>query len=148
MGGKFTIYDLVIILIPLFVLFLRKPIVNIISKKRPILEHGVVSFIVEGFVEIIESVSYYISNSISFVRVAAFALSHTVLSLIVFKLSELLTISSGSIPGIFILIIGNIIIILLEGLIVTIQVIRLEYYEFFSKFFTEIGKEFKPFILD
>jgi len=40
--------------------------------------------------------------------------------------------------------IGNAVIIGLEGLIVTIQVIRLQYYEFFSKFFTRTGKEFKP----
>jgi V/A-type H+-transporting ATPase subunit I len=43
------------------------------------------------------------------------------------------------------LIIGNGIIILLEGMIVAIQVVRLQYYEFFSKFFTETGKAFTPF---
>ncbi len=48
---------------------------------------------------------------------------------------------------ILIIIIGNSIIIVLEGLIVTIQVIRLQYYEFFSKFFTESGEEFHPFTL-
>jgi V/A-type H+-transporting ATPase subunit I len=46
-----------------------------------------------------------------------------------------------------IIVIGNLIIIGLEGLIVTIQVVRLQYYEFFSKFFTESGEEFKPFTL-
>jgi V/A-type H+-transporting ATPase subunit I len=49
--------------------------------------------------------------------------------------------AGGLIIGIF----GNLVIIVLEGLIVTIQVIRLQYYEFFSKFFTETGREFTPF---
>ena len=51
----------------------------------------------------------------------------------------------GSVAGIAILIVGNAIVIVLEGMIVAIQVIRLQYYEFFSKFFHETGKEFKPF---
>jgi V/A-type H+-transporting ATPase subunit I len=40
---------------------------------------------------------------------------------------------------------GNLLIIVLEGMIVAIQVVRLQYYEFFSKFFTETGVEFSPF---
>ncbi|MBO4321343.1 MAG: hypothetical protein J5857_12820 [Treponema sp.] len=47
--------------------------------------------------------------------------------------------------GIAISIVGNAIVIVLEGMIVAIQVIRLQYYEFFSKFFNETGREFKPF---
>ena len=79
----------------------------------------------------------------SFLRVGAFALSHAVLSFIVFKLTDLV---GGYLSmGLFVSIIGNVIIILLESLIVSIQVIRLQYYEFFSKFFTETGVEFKPF---
>ena len=50
--------------------------------------------------------------------------------------------------GIVILVIGNGIVIVLEGMIVAIQVIRLQYYEFFSKFFNETGKEFKPFTFE
>ena len=51
----------------------------------------------------------------------------------------------GSIAGIVVMIAGNAVIIVLEGMIVAIQVIRLQYYEFFSKFFHETGSEFKPF---
>ena len=51
----------------------------------------------------------------------------------------------GTIGGIIILIAGNAIIVVLEGMIVAIQVVRLQYYEFFSKFFHENGREFKPF---
>jgi len=80
--------------------------------------------------------------------VGAFALSHAVLSYIVFRFTEeLVNIGNpfGSVSGALILVFGNVIIIVLEGMIVAIQVVRLQYYEFFSKFFTETGIEFSPF---
>jgi V/A-type H+-transporting ATPase subunit I len=146
-GGAFYTYDIIFLAIPLGLLVLREPIHHIIYSKRPILHSGIAGFIMEGMIEIMESVSYYISNSLSFVRVAAFALSHTVLSLIVFELGDFLAESSGTIGPILIIILGNLVIITLEGMIVAIQVVRLQYYEFFSKFFTETGEEFKPFSL-
>jgi V/A-type H+-transporting ATPase subunit I len=83
---------------------------------------------------------------VSFLRVGAFALSHAVLSFIVFTLSGMVSqIAAGPIFSMIIMIFGNGVIIILEGMIVAIQVIRLQYYEFFSKFFTETGVEFSPF---
>jgi V/A-type H+-transporting ATPase subunit I len=52
---------------------------------------------------------------------------------------------AGSVLSLLIMIFGNTVIIILEGMIVAIQVVRLQYYEFFSKFFTETGVEFTPF---
>jgi V/A-type H+-transporting ATPase subunit I len=147
-GGRLGGFDFAFIALPLLVLFFREPIVHVVTGKRPLLKEGVFGFIMEGIVELMESAIYYVSNSVSFLRVAAFALAHTVLSTIVFLLADMV----GGAPGgialrILVIIIGNSIIIVLEGLIVTIQVIRLQYYEFFSKFFTESGEEFKPFSL-
>jgi V/A-type H+-transporting ATPase subunit I len=103
-------------------------------------------FIVEGFVELLETASTYVSNTVSFLRVGAFALSHAVLSYIVFYFSgEVSRVTGGTAFALLILIFGNGVIILLEGMIVAIQVIRLQYYEFFSKFFTETGVAFAPF---
>ncbi|MDR3303705.1 MAG: hypothetical protein LBS86_04775, partial [Treponema sp.] len=51
----------------------------------------------------------------------------------------------GPLLSIIIVIFGNLVIIVLEGMIVAIQVVRLQYYEFFSKFFTETGVAFAPF---
>jgi V/A-type H+-transporting ATPase subunit I len=100
-------------------------------------------------VEILETASTYISNTVSFLRVGAFALSHAVLSYIVFRFSEEIARSgagaAGSLSALLIMIFGNALIIVLEGMIVAIQVVRLQYYEFFSKFFTETGVEFAPF---
>ena len=148
LGGHFGAIDFAALAVPLLALFFREPIVRLATGQRPLLKDGLFAFIMEGIVEILESAIYYVSNSVSFLRVAAFALAHTVLSTIVFLLSDMV----GGAPGgivfrILVILIGNSIIIVLEGLIVTIQVVRLQYYEFFSKFFNESGEEFSPFIL-
>ncbi len=115
---------------------------------EPVLKDGLLSFLMEGIVELLESLTYYVSNSVSFLRVAAFAMAHAVLSVIVFELSAMLANAPGGVIfQALIILIGNLIIIVLEGLIVTIQVIRLQYYEFFSKFFTATGEAFTPFTL-
>lgn len=142
-SGSFEIYDAIVIGVLLLCVALSDPLTRLVEGKRPVFENGFFSAIIEGIVEILEIVSTYISNSVSFVRVGAFALSHAVLSFIIFTLTDMLG-GSISVGGIAVTIIGNIVIIVLEGMIVAIQVIRLQYYEFFSKFFTETGKEFKP----
>jgi V/A-type H+-transporting ATPase subunit I len=148
LGGRIMVFDFVLVALPLLVLFFREPLYHLLTGKRPLLKEGFFNFIMEGIVEILESVIYYISNSVSFLRVAAFALAHAVLSVIVFTMGDLVSSAPGGIfLKVIILIIGNAIIIVLEGLIVTIQVVRLQYYEFFSKFFTESGEEFHPFTL-
>ncbi len=102
---------------------------------------------VKGFVAVLEPISFYLSNSLSFLRVGAFALSHVVLSFIVFTMGDMMRQRSGM--GILwqaiIVLFGNAIIIFLEGLIVAIQIVRLQYYEFLSKFLTETGSPFMPF---
>jgi V/A-type H+-transporting ATPase subunit I len=145
-GGRFTNYDYAGLAVPVFLIFFGPAIWRFISGQRPVLEEGLMVFIMEGFVELIESVSSYISNTVSFLRVGAFAFSHAVLSFIVFTLSGLVQdLAAGPLISLLIIIAGNIIIILLEGMIVAIQVVRLQYYEFFSKFFTETGVAFMPF---
>ena len=145
-GGRFENYDYVGLAVPVFLIVFGPAIWRFFSGARPVLEHGLMVFIVEGFVELLESASSYISNTVSFLRVGAFALSHAVLSFIVFTLSGLVkNLAAGPLISLLIIIAGNAIIILLEGMIVAIQVVRLQYYEFFSKFFNETGVAFAPF---
>jgi V/A-type H+-transporting ATPase subunit I len=146
-GGSFFLIDFAVLLIPVMCIFFGPVIWRIIAGERPVLQHGLMVFIMEGFVEILETVSSYISNTVSFLRVGAFALSHAVLSFIVFNFYERLANYgiTGSLSGLLIMIVGNAIIIVLEGMIVAIQVVRLQYYEFFNKFFIETGVEFAPF---
>jgi len=139
-------FDVLGLVIPVLGIFFGPSIWRAVSGERPVFAEGLGVYIMEGFVEILETVSTFISNTVSFLRVGAFALSHAVLSYIVFRFSEEVSvIPAGTFVGVFILVIGNLIIILLEGMIVAIQVVRLQYYEFFSKFFIETGVEFLPF---
>jgi len=147
LGGRFEAYDFAGLLIPVFCIFFGQVIWRIIAREKPVLENGLLSFIMEGFVEVLDTVSTYFSNTVSFLRVGAFALAHAVFSFIIFYFTEQLASSgiAGTLSAALIMIAGNAIIIVLEGLIVAIQVIRLQYYEFFNKFFIETGVEFAPF---
>ncbi len=91
---------------------------------------------IEGF----ESLMTYISNTLSFLRVAAFSLNHVALSVAVFTLADMM----GTTGHWITVVLGNIFILVLEGGIVIIQVLRLEYFEGFSRFFRGDGKEFRP----
>jgi len=91
-------------------------------------------------IETLETLTGYISNTLSFLRVAAFSLNHAALAIAVFTLAEMMESTGHWIT----VICGNIFILVLEGAIVTIQALRLEYYEGFSRFFSGDGKEFKP----
>lgn len=101
--------------------------------------------VVLNFFEIMHSLMSFVSNTASFVRLAAFALNHVGLSLAVIMLAEMVhSLPGGIVMKGIILVIGNIIIVCLEGLIVFIQTLRLEYYEFFGKFYKGGGSAFKP----
>jgi len=147
MGGSFEAYDFAGLFTPLFFIFFGHVIWRLIAKEKPVLENGLLAFVMEGFVEVMETVSTFFSNTVSFLRIGAFALAHAVFSFIVFYFTEVLAHSgvAGTLSAALIMITGNAIIIVLEGLIVAIQVIRLQYYEFFNKFFVETGVEFAPF---
>jgi V/A-type H+-transporting ATPase subunit I len=145
LGGSFEWFDYLGLFVPAGLIFFGPAIWRLFAGERPVLEHGLMVFIMEGFVELLESASTYISNTVSFLRVGAFALSHAVLSFIVFTLSQMVRDRAAGAISLLIMIFGNVVIILLEGMIVAIQVVRLQYYEFFSKFFTETGVKFTPF---
>lgn len=136
-----ALYDWIVIGTTLFFAAFGEPFERIFDGHKPVLENGFGAFVIGGAVELIEVVSSYLSGSLSFVRVGAFALAHAVLGFIIEMMSE----KCGPVGGLAVLIAGNAIVVVLEGMIVAIQVIRLQYYEFFSKFFNETGTEFKPF---
>lgn len=104
--------------------------------------HGEKTPIAMGFVEVFEATLSMLSNSISFIRVGAFALNHGALESAVFILASM---AHGPVGKAITLVIGNIFVIVLEGLLVGIQALRLEYYEFFVKFFHADGREFTGF---
>ena len=53
--------------------------------------------------------------------------------------------SENGSPNWIVIILGNLFVCAMEGLIVGIQVLRLEYYEMFSRFYKGSGRKFEPF---
>jgi len=90
-------------------------------------------------IELFETLLTYATNTISFVRVGAFAVSHAGMMHVVLQLSQ----STAVTQNILILIFGNALVMLIEGLLVGIQVLRLDFYEIFSRFYKGTGKPFK-----
>jgi V/A-type H+-transporting ATPase subunit I len=115
---------------------------RLVEGHRPLVPEGIATYAIQAFFELFETLISFLSNSLSYVRVGAFAVAHAGLSSVIFILAGL----AG--PGYWVVVIlGNIFIILFEGLIVGIQTMRLEYYEFFSKFFRGGGTRYEPLTL-
>jgi V/A-type H+-transporting ATPase subunit I len=103
----------------------------------------------QGLIEAMEAMMTYLANTFSFLRVAAFALSHAALCFTIFVLERLVNqLPGGLLWSVVVFALGTAVVIALEGLIVAIQILRLEYYEFFSKFFHGEGTRYDPFRLD
>ncbi len=101
--------------------------------------------LLEGIIEVVDGTIRFVANTISFIRIAAFALAHAGLFIAVFSLADTLNrMGGGGLVYWLTIVVGNVVIILLEGLVVSIQIVRLEYYEFMSKFFHGGGEAFKP----
>ena len=102
----------------------------------------------EGSVELVDALFAFFANTISFVRIAAFAAVHAATFVALFAVSDTLAgLSAGKSLSIVALVVGNIVLVLLEGLTVSVQVLRLEYYEFFGKFFRGGGEQYRPLML-
>jgi V/A-type H+-transporting ATPase subunit I len=121
-------------------------LMHLVEGQRPLLEEGLGTYAVQAPMEWFETAISFLSNSLSYVRIGAFAIAHGVLSSVIFILAQLVSSSHGI--GYWIVVaLGNLFIVGFEGLIVGIQTMRLEYYEFFSKFFTGGGMRFEPLTL-
>jgi len=124
-----------------FILLFLKPFIEAFFKKE---RHNILVSVMESSVDILEVGMSYLANTVSFIRVAAFALAHAGLFISIFELSRIVNNSGVAILSFLVVILGNILIIFLEGLVVTIQSLRLNYYEFFSKFFIAGKETYKP----
>ena len=130
---------IVFLLVPVLAMFFKEPFENYLHKREFMpKEKGV--FFVQTFFELFDTLLSYLSTTISFIRLSAFALNHAGLFMAIMILAGM-TKGVGSVAEI---VLGNIIIISLEGLIVGIQALRLEYYELFYRFFTGNGRPYKP----
>ena len=132
---------IIMFVLPLLVMFFKEPLTAVLEKKSEKISGGVGMFITQGFFELFEVLLSYFSNTLSFVRVGAFAVSHAAMMQVVLMLAG----AETGAPSIPVIVLGNLFVCGMEGLIVGIQVLRLEYYELFSRFYKGSGREFKPF---
>ncbi len=131
----------VLIIICVILLVLKQPLSNKIKKEERLYEENAGEYYIESGFNLFETFLSIISNTISFIRVGAFALNHVGLFIAFHTLANMIGNTGGNI-AMFLL--GNIIIIGLEGLVVFIQGLRLFYYELFSKYYTGDGVLFTP----
>ncbi|MBE6752971.1 MAG: ATPase [Ruminococcaceae bacterium] len=139
-------FILLCIVLPLVLIFLREPLGELIEGKEHWLPENFLDFFMQNFFELFEVLLSYVSNTVSFLRVGAFILVHYGMMTVVFTLAEMPSKDGplGIAPFIIIVVIGNIIITVLEGLLVGIQGLRLEFYEMFSRFYSGTGRPFTP----
>ncbi|MDD4212355.1 MAG: V-type ATPase 116kDa subunit family protein [Bacilli bacterium] len=125
-------------IVPILMIFLKEPIERKLHHHK-MFPNGFGGFFVEGFFELFEVILSYITNTMSFLRVGGFVLSHAGMMLVVFSLKGMAA-GAGSI---LVLVLGNLFVMGLEGLIVGIQVLRLEFYEMFSRYYQADGIAFE-----
>ena len=129
--------------LPFALVFLREPLSHLITHRRARKPGSMADFILENLFELIEVLLSYITNTISFLRVGAYAISHASMMSVVFMLA-----GGHDSPNIAVVAVGNLIVMGIEGLLVGIQVLRLEFYEIFSRFYEGDGKPYHPIIID
>ena len=128
----------VMLLVGIVILFMKELLVPLLDEGKFKKPESMMDFFLQNLFECIEYVLSYFSNTLSFLRVGAFVIVHASMMMVVFTLAG----DTSSVKGIIVVILGNILIIALEGLLSGIQGLRLELYEMFSRFFEGDGKPF------
>ena len=126
--------------IPLLLIFLQQPLGALLAKKKEWMPEHKGEFITENLFELFEILLSYITNTISFIRIGAFALVHAGMMMVVYSFVEM----AGA-GGPIVLVFGNVFVMCMEAFVVCIQALRLEFYEMFGRFFDGDGKPFVPY---
>ena len=135
------IVPILVMISMLVIMVFKEPLTHLMEGSRPLIKGDKGSYYIESGFEGVETILSTLSNSISFIRVGAFALNHAGLFMAFKVMAEMVP---GEITKFIILVLGNILILTLEGLVVFIQGLRLQYYEMFSKYFDGDGVAYDP----
>ena len=133
-------YILPVIVLPLLVMLFREPLSKLAAREKDWKPESLGGLLVGGFFVLFETLLSFLTNTLSFLRVGAYAITHVALMLVVHALA-----GSGNIV---VLVLGNLFVMGLESVMVCIQVLRLEFYELFGRFYQDSGREFQPRIVD
>ncbi len=135
------------LLLPALMLFFKAPL-HARAHHEPFSGMSLVNFGMEWIVELLEVFGGYLSNTLSFMRVAGLGIAHVSLMVAFFTMADMVRGPrpgiAASIAAVLLIIAGNIMVIVLEGLSAGIQSLRLNYYEFFTKFFHGTGSRYQP----
>ena len=136
--AKNPLYIIICFVLPVICFVMKEPFTNAVEHKAMKPKEGWGGYVTQSIFEMIEILLSFVTNSMSYLRVGGFVLSHAGMMLVVMTLVKM----TGN-AGPVVLIIGNAFVMILEGLIVGIQTLRLEYYEMFSRYYTGGGVRFK-----
>lgn len=133
-------YIIGLIVVPYLLIFFGEPLGLLITGEQDWKPESWGGYIMEHLIESIEFLLEYVTNTVSFLRVGAFVLVHAGMMMVVFVLAE----TAGPIAYWPVVVFGNVFVMVLEALLVAIQVLRLEYYEMFSRFYSGEGRPYEP----
>lgn len=123
-----------VIIATVVLLFFEGILVNLIDDRAHWKPESWGDYILENIFELLDYFISYMSNTISFLRVGAFVLVHAAMMTVVFAIAQ---------GNIIVIILGNVLVMALEGLLTGIQALRLEFYEMFSRFYEGEGRPFE-----
>ncbi len=127
------------VVLPIIIILFKEPLGNLVAKKKPLIDMSFGEYFMQSFFELFESLLTFFTNTVSFIRVGAFVLVHASMMMVFTSLYDIV---GGGVVGIIIMVFGNAFVIVLEGLLVGVQVLRLEFYEMFSRFYEGGGKKY------
>lgn len=147
--GFLTAAAVLFLAVPFAVWLLTEPLRHTFRRHGDRADAGLLDSFIEAFAGAFEALLSYLSNTISFVRLAAYAMSHAALLMAAFVVASQLRHLpyAGGALAVLAIVSGNVFALLLEGIVASVQALRLEYYEFFGKFFSGEGQPFRPFRL-
>ena len=136
-------YILLLLVLPLLLMFLREPLGKLMARDPDWKPEKISEFIIQNFFELFEQLLSYLSNTMSFLRVAAFVLVHAGMMMAVFAIGGMFQTVGYTVA----VIVGNALVMGMECVLVVIQIMRLEFYEMFSRYYNGDGKPFQPLTL-
>lgn len=140
-------YVLPVLVLPLLLMLFREPLSHLAAGDPEWRSFSLGEVLGTGVFELFETLLSYLTNTLSFMRIGAYAITHVGLMLVVHMLAQLAGGVGGPV-GIVILVAGNAFVMGFEGLLVGIQVLRLEFYELFGRFYDDGGVPFTPKKID
>lgn len=135
-------YVLGLMILPAVLIFFKEPLGKLLSRAPDWKPKKWGEYMVQNGFELFEIMLSYVTNTMSFLRVGAYVLVHAGMMMVVFTIAQIMP---GGVVGYTLMaVFGNVFVIALEGLLVGIQVLRLNFYELFSRFFEGQGRPFVP----